>query len=320
MAKQYWLLPIEIVDIDMGPPDGLMKLAHIKGIMPGTPYGVFYEKTKTCAAVVLDSPPVVTPGARELTREDMAKETICPDIDLLDRRLITTVEHLLTQKKDGNSVNWFQTFDGLNNGALNGQDSFSATAGVTVQDVIKYAGAKAVKGIGAASHYCTRTFAGTNSEDHWVKIALMSTDSGGVFPVIYVGETAVNAALFGAATGYWSGYDGDGVGEGTWLSSGVPVVNDAWMLNKIKMMFPTNSFDLYVGSMTDPPQLSGLGFRHDNLDSLNWLRVTTNNVTNSGGRYFDEFEIRPFDMDAGGMDLLSNSLENNPLMGGGLLH
>ena len=89
MIKVFGIFPVEIVKEDF-PGEGLMDVAVIKGITPGTQFGVFYGDKLLDAAIAMESRDfVLTPGAKEVTKEQIAEEKVCPDfnVDVLERRL-----------------------------------------------------------------------------------------------------------------------------------------------------------------------------------------------------------------------------------------
>lgn len=228
------------------------------------------------------------------------------------------------------AINYSQNFNFLPSGDLD-SDGFYKAAGDTypqVQEAVKFEGAKGVEGHYISGVYVSgqRDFAGTNNEDHWAKFALGSSDVTESFPWFVFGKTsALQAILVGFLDGYVKCYDGNGVGGGAWLSTGVAVVNGQFYVGKVKFDFATKKWVCWVSAAggvggMDTPKLTNLGFRHNTADSLNHLRFYLAQTPHPDAKYIDTLSINDYDPDLGKFDLLSNDLENNPLMGGGLLN
>lgn len=189
------------------------------------------------------------------------------------------------------AVNYDQDFDSLNNGALAGQDSFTG-AGWTVQEAVKYYGAKAIQG--SSSGNVERTFSGTNNEIHWIKFVLSSSLVTQTFPGVYIGKSlAAHASIVGMLSSYIQVYNGNGSGGGSWVSTGVLAVNNDWYMIKIVLDHDAKTWDCYVDDMVTP-KLTGLGFRYNTSDSLNYLRFFQNT---SAAKYIDQFRIHDYDPD-----------------------
>jgi len=205
-------------------------------------------------------------------------------------------------------ISYNQPFDGLNNGALAGQDNFTGS-GWIVQDTIKYAGTKAIEGPISSAE---RTFSGVNNEIHLMEVAMMTTNNNQNFPIVYLGkswaEHAVVVGFFTDVNLVVSCWEGNGVGGGFWRSTGVLINNNVWYLIKIEMNHSTKKWDCYVNGIK---RLFNLGFRYNTSDSLNYLRFFQNS---SSLKYIDEFWINT----VGGKNLLSQGFNTNLLLSGRL--
>lgn len=217
-------------------------------------------------------------------------------------------------------LEYYQSFDGLNDGDLVPQDNwYLAPTFITpsVTSLIACAGTKMVEGA-FDKEGADRDFFGINNEIHWHKAYMRTIAAAQTFPFIYLGKASTNhAVVYGANNAYWSAFDGNGVGGGAWVSTGVAVVAYTCVLFKVRMDIPDKKWDLYVIDM-DTPKLTNLNFRYNTSDSLNWTRIYFSDPARPSLKAVDEYWIGLNDPDIGGKNLISQGFNTNLLLSGRL--
>jgi hypothetical protein len=197
------------------------------------------------------------------------------------------------------ALNYTQSFDGLNNGDLNGQDNWygvSPYVSAVVEDSVVYAGTKAIEGRKVGENCISRRdFSGSNPETHWSKFVLRTSNVSQNSPSIYLGKSAaLHASIVAFRNSYIQVYNGNGSGGGSYLSTGVALVVNTWYVIKVKLNHSTQKWDIYVNDM-ETPKLSNIGFRYNTSDSINFVQYYSWITPYT---YMDEFSIHDYDPDA----------------------
>lgn len=79
--------------------------------------------------------------------------------------------------------------------------------------------------------------------------------------------------------------DGDGLGDGDWTASGVPVSNDSLQRITIRQDYTSSTWDLYIDGEL---RLSGLGFKNNTVATLSGINIET---SEAGRGFLDDFSV-----------------------------
>jgi hypothetical protein len=162
-------------------------------------------------------------------------------------------------------------------GNLNGQNSWTVEGTASVQSAVYFEGGQSVE-IGENSAIDIALSA-AHSEvwiDGWVRTA--GSDAP---PPLDNMPPRSSLVFFGASA--VQALDGDGVGAGSWVATGVPVAAAEWVRVSIQQDYTTKTWSLFLNSKN---QADNLGFKDNDINQLNGFKQVS-----EGTSYLDGWSI-----------------------------
>lgn len=196
-----------------------------------------------------------------------------------------------------------ETFDNYNLGDLVPQGGWSLPASSEspiVQSLIVKSGSKASEGYyrGIATYnQAQKSISGAIQKTYWIKIFFRFTSSIQACPYLFVFGNANIALIFGYHSNYWQAFNGNGVGSGVYVSTGVPGQINTWFEIKAKADFTQHKWEIYIADMQNP-KLTDLGFQWNTANILDKIQLYLARNTNPSNKFADEIWIGDYDPDA----------------------
>jgi len=207
-------------------------------------------------------------------------------------------------------------------GSIIGQKDWYETAGgdddPSIQDSVIFEGRKTVEGKYASATYCRADKLLTSGENiiQWARWVWRTSNKNEDCPYMYFFKDSTFFAVAGYHDGYYHGYNGNGAGGGSWVSTGYAGVSSEWIIHKVKLDIPNNKYDYYVDDM-ETPKLTGLGFRNS-VNLLNKIRIFLARSTQPSSKYLADLIISDCDPCCDCHSLISNGFYSGNLISNGL--
>jgi hypothetical protein len=167
------------------------------------------------------------------------------------------------------------------NETLDGKDGWTA-AGATITNAVKQAGEQSVAL--EANSQIDKTFSAAGETVVWMEGYFRGAGTTEIanFPT----APAASAIVFFSAINGIQCLDGDGIGYGPWVSTGVTLNADNWYKITIRQDYTAKKWRCYIDDVQKPA--SDLGFRNNVVTELHGFRNFADTVS-----WLDTFRVLP---------------------------